>query len=555
MEKKLRFAPVVRVSTEKQEERGESLNVQTKQIRQYVKSLNGVVPEYCWKYKGQEHATASHERALLDQLLADSSKDLFDAVIVADTSRWSRDNEKNKAGIKILRNNNIRFFVGAMEFDLFNPEHNFMLGMSAEINELQAKQRNQKSILSRIEIAKRGVPATGKLPYGRTFDKKTGKWGVDREKKAIIVQAAKRYLSGEPIVDIAISFNMNFSNLWKILTQRSGTEWECRFRFRYTDDGPYIIDETVKFTIPRLLDESTIKAIHEKAEANKTYTHGEIKHKYLLSRMIFCSKCGNALYGQINRKGIRYYRHIRPKYRKSDHTFTRFVPANELENSVLLYLKKTFGDVELIEKAVKEATPDLEKVELLQKEQGDLSKDLKKVITQKDHVIDAIADGLIDKAEVKIKMDKLRKREQAIQSRLRIIDSEITHIPDPAKVKKLSKLAMAVLSTATKGNVKSIFKKSYEWKRKLVEHAFAGLDSQGQRLGVYVEQTDDEKQSWRFEIRGTLETTLKALPLSDYELEHLFGLDDDYCDVPKKLKEIRANITNNAYPYTTAILL
>ena len=46
----LRFAPIIRVSTEKQEKEGESLKTQTAQIKSYVKSLNGIIPDSCWEY-------------------------------------------------------------------------------------------------------------------------------------------------------------------------------------------------------------------------------------------------------------------------------------------------------------------------------------------------------------------------------------------------------------------------------------------------------------------------------------------------------------------------
>jgi len=157
----LRFAPLIRVSTEGQATKGESLRTQTAQIRQYVKSLNGTDPDNCWKYSGQEHATPEQERAKLEQLLEDSSNGKFDAVIVCDASRWSRDNFKSKEGLNILRNNGTRFFVGTMEYDLFNPEHAFILGMSAEIGEFQARTQALKSITNRINRAKRNVPTAG----------------------------------------------------------------------------------------------------------------------------------------------------------------------------------------------------------------------------------------------------------------------------------------------------------------------------------------------------------------------------------------------------------
>ena len=77
---KLRFAPIIRVSTENQKQKGESINVQTEQITHYVEQLGGTIPDHCWRYKGQEDAPVDEERRLLDRMLEDSGKKIFDAV-------------------------------------------------------------------------------------------------------------------------------------------------------------------------------------------------------------------------------------------------------------------------------------------------------------------------------------------------------------------------------------------------------------------------------------------------------------------------------------------
>ena len=78
--KTLKFAPLIRVSTEIQEKRGESLKTQRKQLEEAINSLRGTV--YHW-YEGQEHATPDQERKILDQLLMDAREGKFDAVMVA----------------------------------------------------------------------------------------------------------------------------------------------------------------------------------------------------------------------------------------------------------------------------------------------------------------------------------------------------------------------------------------------------------------------------------------------------------------------------------------
>ncbi|MGA9754345.1 MAG: recombinase family protein [Desulfobaccales bacterium] len=166
-EKKLLFAPLIRVSTEAQERQGESLRVQREQLTRAIETLGGEV--FKW-YAGQEHATPDYERGILEQLMADAQARQFDAVMVADLSRWSRDNGKSKQHIRVLQKSGIRFFEGARQINLFDPVQAFVVGIGVEAAEFFSSQQSYKSILSRINRAQRGQPASGKLPYGRTFN-------------------------------------------------------------------------------------------------------------------------------------------------------------------------------------------------------------------------------------------------------------------------------------------------------------------------------------------------------------------------------------------------
>lgn len=452
-------------------------------------------------------------------------------------SRWSRDNLKNKIGLSLLRKNGIRFFVGTMEYDLYNPEHILFLGMSAELGEFQAKQQALKSIVNKIERSKRGIPCTGKLPYGRTYSRDKG-WGIDEAKASKIRNAAERYLNGESFISIAQISNMSIGNLWTILNHRSGTKWEVKF-----DSKQLNIKETIEIEIPSLLDDSTIEAIKEKAVANRTYTHGEIKNRYLLSRMIFCAKCGLTLFGMTTKKGRRYYRHPSSRYRNKDCSLQKYIPGDLIENSVLIHLIQTFGDIELLRKAVERATPDLEKMGRISDERSELEQEMKKNSNQKERIVDMVAEGILSRDEVKEKIEKLRERGQHIKNRLMSIKMQIDAMPDPKKVKRLSQLGLKILGQATQ-RPQIVFKRPYEWKRKLLEHAFGGRNAKGQRLGVYVSETGNPKQPWQIEVRGILETTCIALPLEDEYLEDSFNLDHEYQDVKVELEKIKESITN-----------
>ncbi len=112
---------------------------------------------------------------------------------------------------------------------MFDPQATLFLGMSTETNEYFALEQARKSILSRIERAKKNMPTAGKLPFGRTYDKTTKLWGIDEEKQQNIIWAANQYLSGGSLAKIARKLGMNHSNLWKVLKHRSGSKWEAKF--------------------------------------------------------------------------------------------------------------------------------------------------------------------------------------------------------------------------------------------------------------------------------------------------------------------------------------
>jgi site-specific DNA recombinase len=525
MEDNLRFAPLIRVSTESQERRGHSLEVQTKTLTKAVSSLGGIIPEDCWEYSGQEHATKDHERQKFTKLLYDCQQNKFDAIIVYDPSRWSRDNRRSKEGLEVLKQNGIRFFVGTTEYNLFDPQASLFLGMSTEMNEYFALEQSRKSILSRIERAKNNRPSVGKLPFGRTFDKATGLWGVDEDKRHNIAWAANQYLAGESLAKLAKKLGMNHSNLWKVLNHRSGTKWVAKF-----EDKRLQIDEVVTLTIPALLPDKMIDAIHEKAEFNKKFDRKAIKNKYLLSRTIYCAECELAMHGQASSKGRLYYRHSRngnkacPQRRWS-------VPAAMIEQATILQIYSLFGDKKKLEKAIIKAAPNTSMRPQLMKENKELRATLGAVKTKQSNLLDAVADGVFVADVIKTKMDVLLEKEKVLKAHIANNMKVLNDIPSEKDIKKKTTFAQNVLRYARSKHLRSVEHLStltWEEQRKLVELVFSGVYEDGERDGVYVKKDD---KTWHYELHGSFSTNINgALPMTRNEIIDLLSLDADHFD-------------------------
>jgi len=540
--KPLRFAPIIRVSTEGQEQRGESLRTQRTQIVANVNALGGVVPPACWEYSGQEHATPDMERAKLDKLLADAERDVFDAVIVCDASRWSRDNLKSKQGLNILRENKIRFFVATTEFDLYDPAAMLFLGMSAEIGEFQAREQARKSLLNRIARARRGIPSVSKRPFGRTYNRETGRWSVIPDKQQIVTQAAARYLAGESFVAVAKSYDMHPEHLWKVINHRSGDQWHVSFNSQKLN-----ISERITITIPRLLPEATIQAVRQRAAANRTYNHGAIKNKYLLSRMIFCDVCGYALSGDTSRHMRRYYKHRNMSQRVRACSYHKHIEADHIERTVLFMLASTLGDSRRLERAIAAATPDYAEIAEIRKELTQLSKHLVKLTHQRERLVVAVSKGLLRDSDISRRMAEIQEAEALTRQRQSALNDVLGRLPNPDDVKKIASFQGKVWYGMSRDNPRWILREPYDVQRQFLQAAFAGTDAQGRRHGVYVHYNEATSQ-WEFQIRGLINTELLTLPLDSTTIEEMLNLDPDYDNVKEEVQAFREGLSNQPYP-------
>jgi len=533
MEKQgLRFAPLIRVSTEKQEKQGESLKTQKKQLIADVESLKGSI--YDW-YEGQEHATPDNEREIMERLIKDAKAKRFDAVIVADTSRWARDTQKSKETLAILRNNGIKFYVRTMEYDLFDSMQRLFLGIKGEIDEFYAKDQSYKSIINRIERAKQGWPSGGGKPYGRKFDKKNGKWELDLNKQKIIEDIARLYLDEDvSLEELGKQFRMNHSNIHKILTQRSGDEWEQKF-----NSNDFNIHETIPTKIPRLLPEATIKRIKQKCDDRRTWIHGTQKNEYLFSRMIFDAFTGYALFGTTNRRGTRYYR----PYKKNNSKY--YLNANIIEKAITESLFEAISSNTKFFKAVFEDTPTLNELEELRKKKM-LHKDELKAIERKiENVAKKIMifegenlDFLTEKMKTEVRQleDKRKKTLSEIQS----IERMLKNIPTEEEVKEKREQFEEELKEAHRMSYLQsghIFRElGFEEKRRIIRLIFGGTDHRGKRYGIFIKNISKEKiKKYGFKAYGKLGMLVGTV--EDQEYSYYSDDDINFSDYPDEINK------------------
>ncbi|MBF0244758.1 MAG: recombinase family protein [Planctomycetes bacterium] len=531
-----RFAALIRVSTEKQQAQGESLRTQTQQIEQAVATYGGQIVDW---YGGQEHATAGWEHGEVDRLLdyCERQPRRVDAVMVAHQDRWSRDNISSEQGLNRLQQAGIRFFVLSTEHNLNEPTARLYLGMSSAIGAYQAATQKKKSIENRIARARRGVPTAGKLPFGRTFDRATETWTVDPVKQASIEEVASRYLAGESLEKISMEHGVNHASLHKTLMKRTGPDWSVTFKV----DGVVIRDKPliVPITIPPLLPPETIHALNKRAKANKTYAHGTIKNDYLLRRVVFCARCGYAMFGQTNHNGKRYYRHCHTQRAHRCDGPLHSVPADVLEETVLLHLWAAFGNVGSLTHAMKEAIPNKDRVEKYRKRRDRVIEELQKVMSGRDRVLAQLEKETISEDEATQRLDKSKPKMDDLSKEKDRLDSVLRNLPDEKTIRDRAENIASIMSSH-----KNWETMTYDEKRTMIKIVFSGTEPMNteleweeakargeeptpveRRMGVYVDWVPGEEKKrqkvFEYSIRGNLISEEHLMPLGKDEKEFL----------------------------------
>jgi site-specific DNA recombinase len=514
--KSIRFASLERVSTERQEEQGESLRTQRADNARDVATLGGRIVA---RYGGQEHGTPGFEHAEVDRLIADAAKGRFDAVIVNKSDRWSRDNSKSEEGLETFARAGVRFFVRTREYNLHDEDDRFSIGIDVLIGQRTARSYARRALRSRIARAARGLPASsGRLPYGRLFvwnDRRhtDGHWEVDPKAKAIMENVAQRYVRGESLKSLAREHGLKYWNVRHTLAERCGAVWVQQF-----NSDRLSIHESVPTTVPRLLDDATLRAVRARLAAGNTYLRKGGRHvnDYLLSGYIFCGACGCNLCGRIDRHGQTYYEHsyaerqvrcpLNPRPR---------VPAGRLEHDVILQLQEMFSTPALLERAVAAASPDVAKE---RQWAARLRADLDHVAKQRGRLLDAYTDGLFTKDQVRAKKAALDADEASLSEQLAEVETALEDVPDEGQVKAIIKRygnGLHFFDGKTGAEIdgaeylRHCEEKAKAERRWLVEAVF-GRPVGGKPGGVYVLREGEQRRYhrkskvWSFTLRGLL---------------------------------------------------
>lgn len=305
-------AAYVRYSSDNQ--RDESIDAQIRAIQDYAKH-NGydVVKIYADKAK----SATTDKRPDFQQMIKDSSLGIFDVVIVHKLDRFSRDKYDSTTYKRKLKKNGIRLLSVTENLD-GSPESVILESLLEGMAEYYSKNLAREVMKGMKETAYQCKHTGGIPPLGYDIDPITKKYVLNENEAQTVREIFSMYLDGYGYRRMITALNEKGYKTKKGKPFGKNSIHELLRNEKYA--GVYVFnrsaskdaygnrnnhldkdDETViriEGGVPAIISKEDFKKVQAKMATNKRQPgFYRAKEIYLLSGLIFCGECGQALQG------------------------------------------------------------------------------------------------------------------------------------------------------------------------------------------------------------------------------------------------------------------
>jgi len=420
----------IRVSTDEQVEKGNSLTEQKERIEAYCKAMGWDDPIF---FIEDGYSAKSMNRPELTSMLEVVKENKGGRVITTKLDRLSR------KLFDILSLNNFfakyKFhYVSATEgFDTSTPAGMLVLQMLGMVAEFE-RERNSERVRENMYSIAKNKP--GKIITRPCFgyDIVDGKLIINLDEALPIRRAAMDLLAGTPSRSIIGEWNAQ-----GILT-KEGNEWQDKtFRElfqRETLVGDFVYNKTSrqgdkvikndpslwvveKNTHDAILDRETFSKLQELFRGRKSVGKHMSNDTYLLSGLVYCGHCASKMNGKKNisyskkfdRQNI-HYQYLCDGYLKKSKCFHHYVKRDEIEELVINRIKEVSeaapGTLKLVI-----AKPQVQKID-----KESIESKLAKLDKKMQKQIDAYNDDLITAEDLKAATQRVTKERETLKKLL-----------------------------------------------------------------------------------------------------------------------------------------
>lgn len=451
MQKRIRVAGYLRVSTEEQAEEGYSIQAQEEVIRKACE-IQGKEVVKVYADKGIS-GKSTNDRLALKELMEDSKKGLFDEVMVWKTSRLARNMLDLLQIVNELEKNNVMFRSLSEAFDTTTSQGKLMMNLLGSISEFERTTIIENLRLGMNARARQGYKNGGRLLGYRSEGRgKESRLVIIPEEAEVVKIIYRMYIEGNGYKAIVSHLNrLGFrtakgnpfcvNGVRDILCNptyagmiRHNRYIDYSTKRRAGSNEDYILAEGRHEAIIDRESWDKVRLIMEKKSGRYSL---ENKGKFPLTGILRCPECGagmvaantvNTLKDGTKRR-IRYYSCGNFKNKGSSVCSANSVRADYAEE----YVFKKIQEVLLNEKVLKDTVNKLnrerkEKISPLNEKKDAITKKLKAAKEKKDRVFELYEDGTINKETLGQRLKGLDEQVEEQLKELENIENDLNNL-------------------------------------------------------------------------------------------------------------------------------
>lgn len=275
----------------------------------------------------------TEKRTQFQQMIKDSAKRRFEAVVVYKLDRFARDRYDNAIYKTRLKKNGVRV-VSATENISTEPEGIILESVLEGMAEFYSRELSQKVTRGMHESALKANYTGGGVPLGYKVEDK--KLIIDERTADIVRETFSLYAAGATISDICSIFEEKGykSSRGTAFTSHSFTRMLRNEKYI----GTYFYREVkIENAIPAIVDKGIFEIVQKRLKANAAAPgRGKATTDFLLSQKLFCGHCGAKMVGESGqgRNGRVYYYYKCSTQKKTGDCDKKPVQKDEIERIV-----------------------------------------------------------------------------------------------------------------------------------------------------------------------------------------------------------------------------
>jgi Site-specific recombinases, DNA invertase Pin homologs len=327
-------------------QREESIEGQLRICNEYAER-NGIT--IINTYIDRAYSGRNDDRPEFQRMLRDSSKKVFDVLLLYKLDRFARNREDSAINKAILKRNGVRV-VSATEVISPGPEGIILEAVLEGVAEYYSAELSEKVIRGLTENALKCKYNGGVLPFGYRIDEERH-FQIDELTAPIIQEIFTRYSDDETVREIVTSLNERgiksascgafTKNSMQAMLRNRRYLGEYRYGTIVVADG-----------IPAIIDQEMFDKVQKRLDRNKRAPAvAKAKVDYLLSTKLFCGMCGAFMVGEsgTSRTGKTHNYYKCATVKKSKECKKKSVKKEYIEQKVIMETKRVVFADEVIE--------------------------------------------------------------------------------------------------------------------------------------------------------------------------------------------------------------